>query len=123
MESGVRDLGDLPPLHYSNTWFLPIIIIIVVIIMTFTLMSSLVIVQRNPNVPSTLAIWKKKDIMEWSIGRMGLRNAQKWSTNSMQNNVTGVVSICTVARNDGSNLINDRSIIAPLILLDVNMDS
>ena len=80
MKLGVRDPSDLCPLHYSNAWFL---IIIMLLIMTFTLMSSLGIMQRNSNMPSTLSIWKKKDIVEGSIGRVGLGDALKWATDSM----------------------------------------
>jgi hypothetical protein len=123
MESGVSDFCDLPP-HYSNAWFLIIVIVVaLLLIMTFTLIGSLGIVERNSNMPPTVSIWKKKDIVEGSIGRVGLSDALKCATDLMQNDVTGVVSICTIARNDGCNLIDDRWIIPPLILLDVDMNA
>lgn len=75
MESGVSDL----PLHYSSdTWFM-----IIILITTFTLIGSLGILERNSMMPSTLSIWKKKDISEGSIGRMSLVNALKCTTDSM----------------------------------------
>src|SRR6266446_1342729 len=101
MESGVSDFCDLP-LHHSNAWFLIIItIVVVLLITTFILISSLGIMERNPQMPTTLSIWKKKDVVEGSIGRVGLRDTLKWATDSMQNDVTCVVSICTIAGNDG----------------------
>jgi hypothetical protein len=84
MESGVSDFCDPPP-HYSDTWFLVVMVIVValLLIMTFTLISSLGIVERNFNMPPTVSIWKKKDIVEGSIGRVGLGDALQCATDSM----------------------------------------
>src|SRR5258708_4517768 len=116
MEPCMGDMSDLPS-HCNNTRFILSTIRFPILILALTLMGNLAIVQRNPNMPTNLSIWEKKNIMEWSICRMSLRNVLKCTTNPMQNDVTGCISICTITWNDGCNLIHNRCIVSLLILL------